>query len=196
MSTHGVRVDWREVGAWVTATTLFGWQGWMWVCFVSDRSLSFLCAYCVFICVCFSFFSFFFLRRSGVGSHGRLGHDSDANEYRPRKVNMVQEKCMTKVACGTFHTLMLTKCTGRSGGELYVCGGSYEGRLGQGKCCCCWCCWWCCCWCWWCCCCWCCCYCWCCWWCWCWSCCCWSWLFCSDSLLQSLHVASNLQVLV
>jgi len=30
----------------------------------------------------------------------------------------------------------------------------------------------------------------------CWSCCCWSWLFCSDSLLQSLHVASNLQVLV
>ena len=54
------------------------------------------------------------------------------NEYTPRKVIAVQDAFMIKVACGTFHTLMLTRCKGRSGGEMYVCGGAYEGRLGQG----------------------------------------------------------------
>ena len=68
----------------------------------------------------------------GVGSHGRLGHNSDMDEHLPRWIHSLNTEFMIQIACGTFHTLMLTKCNGRQGGTIYVCGGAYEGRLGQG----------------------------------------------------------------
>jgi alpha-tubulin suppressor-like RCC1 family protein len=36
----------------------------------------------------------------GVGSHGRLGHDADTHECKPRKVLAISDKFMFKVACG------------------------------------------------------------------------------------------------
>ena len=68
----------------------------------------------------------------GVGSHGRLGHDSVLDEPMPRVVASILEMKMVQAACGTFHTLFLSQTKGRSGGEIYVCGGASEGRLGLG----------------------------------------------------------------
>ena len=69
----------------------------------------------------------------GTGSHGRLGHDSVLDEPMPRIVASLAETKMVQVACGTFHTLFLSQPKGRSGGEIYVCGGASEGRLGLGN---------------------------------------------------------------
>ena len=54
------------------------------------------------------------------------------DEPMPRVLSSILETKMVQVKCGTFHTLFLSQTEGRSGGEIYVCGGASEGRLGLG----------------------------------------------------------------
>ncbi|KAM7399396.1 hypothetical protein PAMP_018669 [Pampus punctatissimus] len=62
----------------------------------------------------------------GAGSHGQLGHNSSANETRPRLVEGLDGPA-SKVACGRRHTLVLG-----SSGQLWAFGNGVKGQIGTG----------------------------------------------------------------
>ncbi|KAG9344016.1 hypothetical protein JZ751_012492, partial [Albula glossodonta] len=63
----------------------------------------------------------------GEGSLGQLGHNSTANELRPRRVENIEGPA-SQIACGSHHTLVLT-----SSGGLLAFGSGVKGQLGQGS---------------------------------------------------------------
>ncbi|XP_031563851.1 ultraviolet-B receptor UVR8-like isoform X2 [Actinia tenebrosa] len=63
----------------------------------------------------------------GSGTKGMLGHGEDTEESYPRVVEALLGKDIRKVACGTSHTIALSK-----EGEVFSWGSGYGGRLGQG----------------------------------------------------------------
>ncbi|XP_028832430.1 probable E3 ubiquitin-protein ligase HERC6 [Denticeps clupeoides] len=62
----------------------------------------------------------------GEGSQGQLGHNSTANEVKPRKVEGINNP-VSQIACGSHHTLVLV-CDGR----LLAFGSGVKGQLGNG----------------------------------------------------------------
>ncbi|XP_026222290.1 probable E3 ubiquitin-protein ligase HERC3 [Anabas testudineus] len=63
----------------------------------------------------------------GSGQHGQLGHNSFRNELRPRLVAELWGAKVIQVACGRYHTLVLT------GSErIYSFGSCEQGQLGHG----------------------------------------------------------------
>ncbi|KAL1503593.1 hypothetical protein AB1Y20_012070 [Prymnesium parvum] len=62
----------------------------------------------------------------GGGTYGKLGYEEPANALTPRLVNMGSTGAyFVQVACGTFHTIALTKL-----GDIYSFGFNGNGRLG------------------------------------------------------------------
>ncbi|KPP58255.1 hypothetical protein Z043_123936, partial [Scleropages formosus] len=62
----------------------------------------------------------------GEGSYGQLGHNSTANELRPRRVESLEGQA-AQIACGSHHTLVLM-----SSGLLLAFGSGLKGQLGNG----------------------------------------------------------------
>lgn len=62
----------------------------------------------------------------GEGAHGQLGHNSSANEVRPRLVDGLDGPA-SQVACGRHHTLILG-----SSGQLWAFGNGVKGQIGTG----------------------------------------------------------------
>ncbi|KAM7413228.1 hypothetical protein PAMA_020550 [Pampus argenteus] len=62
----------------------------------------------------------------GAGAHGQLGHNSSANEMRPRLVDGLGGPA-SKIACGRRHTLVLG-----SSGQLWAFGNGVKGQIGTG----------------------------------------------------------------
>lgn len=65
----------------------------------------------------------------GHGNFGQLGHNSNSDEYNPRKVFELMGKVVTQVACGRFHTLAYVA----SSGKLFSFGSGVNGQLGNNK---------------------------------------------------------------
>ncbi|XP_022604120.1 E3 ISG15--protein ligase HERC5-like [Seriola dumerili] len=63
----------------------------------------------------------------GEGSHGQLGHNSAANEVRPRLVDGLDGPA-SQIACGRCHTLVLG-----SSGQLWAFGNGVKGQIGTGR---------------------------------------------------------------
>ncbi|XP_008284917.1 probable E3 ubiquitin-protein ligase HERC6 [Stegastes partitus] len=63
----------------------------------------------------------------GEGSQGQLGHNSTANEVRPRLVEGLDGPA-SQIACGRRHTLVLG-----SSGQLWAFGNGVKGQIGTGK---------------------------------------------------------------
>ncbi|XP_047449631.1 E3 ISG15--protein ligase HERC5-like isoform X2 [Mugil cephalus] len=63
----------------------------------------------------------------GEGSHGQLGHNSSANEVKPREVDGLDGPA-TQIACGRHHTLVLG-----SSGHLWAFGNGAKGQIGSGQ---------------------------------------------------------------
>ncbi|XP_024138388.1 probable E3 ubiquitin-protein ligase HERC4 [Oryzias melastigma] len=61
----------------------------------------------------------------GSGQHGQLGHNSFGNELRPRLVAELWGSKVTKIACGRYHTLVLTDHM-----KVYSFGSNEQGQLG------------------------------------------------------------------
>ncbi|XP_056272847.1 probable E3 ubiquitin-protein ligase HERC4 [Pseudoliparis swirei] len=64
----------------------------------------------------------------GSGQYGQLGHNSFADELRPRLVVELWGAKVTKVACGRHHTLALTDSN-----RVYSFGCGEQGQLGRGE---------------------------------------------------------------
>ncbi|XP_031608731.2 probable E3 ubiquitin-protein ligase HERC3 [Oreochromis aureus] len=64
----------------------------------------------------------------GSGQYGQLGHNSLQNEQRPRLVAELWGAKVTKVACGSYHTLVLTESK-----KVYSFGCNEQGQLGRGE---------------------------------------------------------------
>ncbi|XP_026222369.1 probable E3 ubiquitin-protein ligase HERC4 [Anabas testudineus] len=64
----------------------------------------------------------------GSGQHGQLGHNSFRNELRPRLVAELWGAKVIQVACGRYHTLVLTDSR-----RVYSCGDGEQGQLGHGE---------------------------------------------------------------
>ncbi|XP_034391869.1 probable E3 ubiquitin-protein ligase HERC4 [Cyclopterus lumpus] len=64
----------------------------------------------------------------GSGQYGQLGHNSFADELRPRLVVELWGAKVTKVACGRHHTLALTDSN-----RVYSFGCGEHGQLGHGE---------------------------------------------------------------
>ncbi|XP_013767854.1 E3 ISG15--protein ligase HERC5-like [Pundamilia nyererei] len=64
----------------------------------------------------------------GSGQYGQLGHNSLQNEQRPRLVAELWGAKVTKVACGSYHTLVLTGSK-----KVYSFGCNEQGQLGRGE---------------------------------------------------------------
>ncbi|XP_065327503.1 E3 ISG15--protein ligase HERC5-like [Pelmatolapia mariae] len=64
----------------------------------------------------------------GSGQYGQLGHNSLQNEPRPRLVAELWGAKVTKVACGSYHTLVLTESK-----KVYSFGCNEQGQLGRGE---------------------------------------------------------------
>ncbi|XP_034025289.1 probable E3 ubiquitin-protein ligase HERC6 isoform X2 [Thalassophryne amazonica] len=62
----------------------------------------------------------------GEGSQGQLGHNSTANEVRPRLVQGL-DRPASHIACGSWHTLVLG-----SSGQVWAFGNGAKGQLGTG----------------------------------------------------------------
>ncbi|XP_042079391.1 probable E3 ubiquitin-protein ligase HERC3, partial [Haplochromis burtoni] len=62
----------------------------------------------------------------GSGQYGQLGHNSLQNEQRPRLVAELWGAKVTKVACGSYHTLVLTESK-----KVYSFGCNEQGQLGR-----------------------------------------------------------------
>ncbi|XP_042342287.1 probable E3 ubiquitin-protein ligase HERC6 isoform X2 [Plectropomus leopardus] len=63
----------------------------------------------------------------GEGSHGQLGHNSSANEVRPRLVDGLDGPA-SQISCGRRHTLVLG-----SSGQLWAFGNGAKGQTGTGQ---------------------------------------------------------------
>lgn len=63
----------------------------------------------------------------GEGSHGQLGHNSTANELKPRVVEGMDGPA-SQIACGRRHTLVLS-----ASGQLWAFGNGVQGQLGNGQ---------------------------------------------------------------
>ncbi|XP_028264081.1 probable E3 ubiquitin-protein ligase HERC3 isoform X2 [Parambassis ranga] len=64
----------------------------------------------------------------GSGQYGQLGHNSFRNELRPRLVAELWGSKVTKIACGRYHTLVLTDAN-----RVYSFGCDEQGQLGHGE---------------------------------------------------------------
>ncbi|XP_070828128.1 probable E3 ubiquitin-protein ligase HERC4 [Chaetodon trifascialis] len=64
----------------------------------------------------------------GSGQYGQLGHNSFADELRPRLVAELWGAKVTKIACGRCHTLVLTDSK-----RVYSFGCGEQGQLGRGE---------------------------------------------------------------
>uniref|UniRef100_A0A3Q1F320 Probable E3 ubiquitin-protein ligase HERC6 n=1 Tax=Acanthochromis polyacanthus TaxID=80966 RepID=A0A3Q1F320_9TELE len=62
----------------------------------------------------------------GEGSHGQLGHNSSANEVKPRLVEGLNGPA-SQIVCGRYHTLVLG-----SSGQLWAFGNGVKGQIGTG----------------------------------------------------------------
>jgi len=63
----------------------------------------------------------------GEGKFGRLGHGAERNCHSPRLVESLLGKRPKQVACGGFHTAVITE-----EGRMYTFGGGEHGQLGHG----------------------------------------------------------------
>lgn len=63
----------------------------------------------------------------GEGKFGRLGHGAERNCHSPRLVEVLLGKRPRQVACGGFHTAVIT-----DDGRMYTFGGGEHGQLGHG----------------------------------------------------------------
>jgi len=63
----------------------------------------------------------------GEGKFGRLGHGAERNCHSPRLVEALLGKRPRQVACGGFHTAVITE-----DGRMYTFGGGEHGQLGHG----------------------------------------------------------------
>jgi RCC1 and BTB domain-containing protein len=63
----------------------------------------------------------------GEGKFGRLGHGNERNCYYPKLVEWLLGKRPKEIACGGFHTAVVTE-----DGRLYTFGGGEHGQLGHG----------------------------------------------------------------
>lgn len=63
----------------------------------------------------------------GEGKFGRLGHNAERNCHSPRQVEALLGKRPRQVACGGFHTAVITES-----GRMYTFGGGEHGQLGHG----------------------------------------------------------------
>lgn len=63
----------------------------------------------------------------GEGKFGRLGHNSERNAHTPQLVESMKGKRPKQVACGGFHSAVITE-----DGHLYTFGGGEHGQLGHG----------------------------------------------------------------
>ena len=63
----------------------------------------------------------------GEGKFGRLGHSVERNCHSPRLVEALLGKGPRQVACGGFHTAVIT-----DEGKMYTFGGGEHGQLGHG----------------------------------------------------------------
>ncbi|KAF7662154.1 hypothetical protein LDENG_00243780 [Lucifuga dentata] len=62
----------------------------------------------------------------GEGSYGQLGHNSTANELRPKVLESLDGSA-SQIACGSRHTLVLG-----SSGQLWAFGNGSKGQIGSG----------------------------------------------------------------
>eukprot|EP00945_MAST-04E_sp_MAST-4E-sp1_P002433 g2433.t1 len=62
----------------------------------------------------------------GSGSYGRLGHGEELDVFVPKLVDTLQRENIAQVACGAFHTVILT-----SNGMIFSCGSGRYGQLGH-----------------------------------------------------------------
>uniref|UniRef100_A0A8C6U8S7 RCC1-like domain-containing protein n=1 Tax=Neogobius melanostomus TaxID=47308 RepID=A0A8C6U8S7_9GOBI len=63
----------------------------------------------------------------GDGSHGQLGHNSTANELKPRLVEGL-DGLASQIACGRRHTLVLS-----ASGRCWAFGDGVKGQMGNGQ---------------------------------------------------------------
>lgn len=63
----------------------------------------------------------------GEGKFGRLGHNMERNCHTPRMVEALWGKRPKQIACGGFHTAVITE-----DGKVYTHGGGEHGQLGHG----------------------------------------------------------------
>ena len=63
----------------------------------------------------------------GDGDFGQLGHGGEDSEWVPRLVDALVGKLVVQVACGWYHTAVIT-----STGEVHTFGSGEEGPLGHG----------------------------------------------------------------
>lgn len=63
----------------------------------------------------------------GEGKFGRLGHGTERNCHAPRLVETLLGKRPIQVACGGFHTAVITE-----DGKMFTFGGGEHGQLGHG----------------------------------------------------------------
>lgn len=63
----------------------------------------------------------------GCGDRGRLGIGSEVDAWAPQQVTDLSSKQITRVACGSVHTMALTIL-----GAIFVWGGARSGKLGLG----------------------------------------------------------------
>ncbi len=61
----------------------------------------------------------------GSGSHGELGHGSEQSVRVPSMVQKLDGKCISKIACGAFHTIAVTDLN-----NVYIWGNANGGQLG------------------------------------------------------------------
>jgi RCC1 and BTB domain-containing protein len=62
----------------------------------------------------------------GEGKFGRLGHGAERNCHSPRLVESLLGKRPRQIACGGFHSAVITQ-----DGKMYTFGGGEHGQLGQ-----------------------------------------------------------------
>lgn len=60
------------------------------------------------------------------GKFGRLGHGAERNCHSPRLVESLVGKRPRQIACGGFHSAVITH-----DGKMYTFGGGEHGQLGQ-----------------------------------------------------------------
>jgi len=63
----------------------------------------------------------------GEGKFGRLGHGAERNCHSPRLLETLLGKRPKQIACGGFHTAVITE-----DGKMYTFGGGEHGQLGHG----------------------------------------------------------------
>jgi alpha-tubulin suppressor-like RCC1 family protein len=62
-----------------------------------------------------------------MNNKGQLGHGDVRGQEQPKRIEALEHVRVTKVACGGYHTLILT-----SDNDLYACGANNQGECGTG----------------------------------------------------------------